>query len=186
MSRRARILWIAGGGVAVAILVAAVSAVLILRSDWFREKVRARIVTVVERATGGRAEVGAFRFDWKQMRAEVDGFVLHGSEPPDGPPLFRAGAIVLGIKVSLGAEAGRRSAISGCAASADLRRLFIRTDIPTCLRRKCGGQARAPSRPFWIWPSAASAWRMAASKSRAKGKTPFDAQGRDLKGAVRL
>ena len=33
------------------------------------------------------------------MRAEVDGFVLHGSEPPDGPPLFRAGAIVLGIKV---------------------------------------------------------------------------------------
>ena len=33
-----------------------------------------------------------FRFDWKQMRAEVRGFVLHGSEAAGKPPLFRAGS----------------------------------------------------------------------------------------------
>ena len=55
---------------------------LVLRSDWFREKVRQRMVAEVEKATGGPSEIGAFQFDWKQMRAEVDGFVLHGTEPP--------------------------------------------------------------------------------------------------------
>jgi len=99
MSRRARRIWIAAGIVAGLAAVLAVSAILVLRSDWLRGKVRDRIVAEVEKATGGRAEIGAFRFDWKQLRAEVDGFVLHGSEPAGGPPLLRADAIVVGIKV---------------------------------------------------------------------------------------
>jgi len=99
MSRRTRIIWITRGGLAVALFVATLSAILILRSDWFRETVRARVIFAVERATGGRAEIGAFHFDWRQMRTELDGFVLHGTEPANGPPLFRADAIVLGIKI---------------------------------------------------------------------------------------
>ena len=86
------------------LLALALSAVLVLRSDWFREKIRQRMVAEVEKATGGRTEIGAFRFDWKQMRAEVDGFVLHGNEPPDAPPLFRGFAIVVGIKIVSAAE----------------------------------------------------------------------------------
>ncbi len=76
MSRRARRIWIAAAGFVALVLLLAGSAVLILRSDWFREKVRERIVAEVEKATGGRVVIGAFQFDWKQMRAEVDGFVL--------------------------------------------------------------------------------------------------------------
>ncbi|MGO4883955.1 MAG: translocation/assembly module TamB domain-containing protein [Bryobacteraceae bacterium] len=180
MSRRARILWIAGGGVAVAILVAAVSAVLILRSDWFREKVRARIVTVVERATGGRAEVGAFRFDWKQMRAEVDGFVLHGSEPPDGPPLFRAGAIVLGIKV-----------VSVLKQAVDLQYLDVRrpqiyvvvypdghTNLPAPKVRRAGKGAIETILDLAI---GRFGLENGSFEIAGKAKTPFDAQGRDLR-----
>jgi translocation and assembly module TamB len=99
VSGRARRLWIAAASLAALVLAVALSAVLVLRSAWFREKIRERIVAEVEKATGGRTEIGAFKFDWKQMRAEVDGFVLHGTEPPDAPPLARADAIALGIRV---------------------------------------------------------------------------------------
>jgi translocation and assembly module TamB len=99
MSRSARRIWIVAAGLVALVLMLAVCAIPVLRSDWLREKVRERIVAEVEKATGGRAEIGAFQFDWKQMRAEVDGFVLHGSELASAEPLLRADAIVVGIKV---------------------------------------------------------------------------------------
>ena len=60
---------------------------------------RRRIVSTVETATGGRVEAGSFHFDWKHLRAELRDFVIHGTEPPDKPPLFRAGSIVVGLKL---------------------------------------------------------------------------------------
>jgi translocation and assembly module TamB len=99
MSRRARTIWIAAAGLVVVVLLAALSLILVLRSGWLREKIRQRMVAEVEKATGGRAEIGAFQFDWERLRAEVDGFVLHGNEPPDAPPLLRADSIVVGIKI---------------------------------------------------------------------------------------
>ncbi len=74
-------------------------AVLTLQSRWFYNYVRARMVTTVETATGGRVEIGAFRFNWKLLRAEVDNFTLHGTEPPDKPPLFHAASVAVGLKI---------------------------------------------------------------------------------------
>ncbi len=99
MSRRVRILSSAAGSLVALVLALALGGMLVLRSGWFREKIRERMVAEVEKATGGRTEIRAFRFDWKRLRAEVDGFVLHGSEPPDAPPLFRADSIVVGLKL---------------------------------------------------------------------------------------
>ena len=76
-----------------------VGAVAVVRSNWFREKVRLRIITEVERATGGRVEVGGFRFAWERLEAEVDSFVLHGKEPAGEPPLFRARSVRVGLRV---------------------------------------------------------------------------------------
>src|SRR5271165_96272 len=86
---------------AVAMLFAgAVGAVLLaLQSDWFRNKVRDRIVSEIERTTGGRVEIGEFRYQWRALRAEVSPFVLHGTEPPGAPPLFRADRIQIGLRV---------------------------------------------------------------------------------------
>ena len=79
MSRaRKWIAWILGGG-AVLLLLLAGAAVLVVRSQWFYARVRAGIVKTVETATGGRVEIGAFRFDWHRLRAEVDDFTLHGA-----------------------------------------------------------------------------------------------------------
>ncbi|HEY9141915.1 MAG TPA: hypothetical protein VIN93_13550, partial [Bryobacteraceae bacterium] len=83
-----RLRWI-GVSVAAVVLLSALAGVFVLRSEWFRGKVRAWLVSSIESATGGRAEVGAFRFHWSAVRAEADSFVLHGTEPAGKPPLFR-------------------------------------------------------------------------------------------------
>ena len=99
MSRRARRWLYVLAGLTGLLLILIASAVLILPSDWFREKVRARIVYEVERASGGRVEVGAFRFDWTNLTAEVAPFVLHGTEPAGAAPLFRAESVQVGLKI---------------------------------------------------------------------------------------
>ncbi|HEY1492979.1 MAG TPA: translocation/assembly module TamB domain-containing protein [Candidatus Solibacter sp.] len=99
MSLRTRILLRVAAGLAALLIVAALSVVFILQSSWFFDKVRARIVSTVETATGGRVEIRSFRMDWRQMRAEVRDFVIHGSEPAGKPPLLHAGSVAVGIKL---------------------------------------------------------------------------------------
>ena len=77
------------GGAVALLVVAAGGGLLVLRTAWFREQVRARIVNTVETATGGRAEVGSFDFEWSRLRAQVRNFTLHGIEPAD-EPIFRS------------------------------------------------------------------------------------------------
>lgn len=97
--RVAKVLAYLGGAVAALLLLVIAAAVVILPSTWFREKVRARIVTEVERASGGRVAVGSFRFDWTTLSAEVAPFVLHGTEPAGQPPLFSADTVRVGLKI---------------------------------------------------------------------------------------
>ena len=98
MSRKRFALTIAGF-LAALLLVILVAGVLTIRSQWFYERVRRFLVTTVETATGGRVEAQSFRFDWKRMRAEIDGFALHGTEPPEKPPLFRASSVAVGLRI---------------------------------------------------------------------------------------
>lgn len=98
MTRRRRMA-VAAGAAGVVAVAMAVSAVAVLRSEWFQERVRERIVREVERATGGRAELGGFSFDWRALRAEVREFALHGTEGADKPPLFRAKAVTVGLRL---------------------------------------------------------------------------------------
>lgn len=81
------------------LLLLSVAALLILPSEWFREKVRTRMIYEIERASGGRAEIGAFRFDWTTLTAEVAPFVLHGTEPAHEDPLFRAESVQVQFKI---------------------------------------------------------------------------------------
>src|SRR5271155_5298433 len=89
--------WVLGACI---LFAAAIGALLLaLHSDWFRNRVRERIVSETERATGGRVEIGEFRYEWRSLHAEVSPFVLHGTEPPGAPPLFRADRIQIGLRV---------------------------------------------------------------------------------------
>ncbi len=66
-----------------------VAAALVLRSDWFREQARRKLVSEIETATGGKVEIGQFDFHWRQLEAEAGGVVLHGREGPGQAPLLR-------------------------------------------------------------------------------------------------
>jgi translocation and assembly module TamB len=99
MSRRAKILWRVVATMVVLLIVAAIGGLMALRSDWLREKVRAGIVKEIETATGGRAEIGSFTFDWSGLVATVEPLTLHGTERADEPPLLRVQSIHVGLRV---------------------------------------------------------------------------------------
>jgi translocation and assembly module TamB len=99
MTRRRRLVLIAAGGAAALALTLTAVGVLVLQSTWFYEQVRTRLVATVEKATGGRVEIQSFRFYWWELRAEVKGFVLHGTEPAGKPPLLRADSVNVGLKI---------------------------------------------------------------------------------------
>ena len=81
------------------LLVCAVGGLLIVRSGWFREQVRQRILAEVDKATGGRAEIGNFSFKWETLTATVAPFILHGTEAASEPPLLRVESVTLGLRI---------------------------------------------------------------------------------------
>src|ERR1700724_2111746 len=98
---------------AVVALVMFAAAVLVLKSEWFKNKVRERIVAEVEKATGGRVEIGAFNYNWDTSTADLGAFVLHGTERAGDPPLLRAARIRVGLKII--SFLGRRADIASLA-----------------------------------------------------------------------
>ena len=99
MSRPVRwTLWTAGILTALVLLLG-IAALVVFPSDWLREQVRTRMVAEIERVSGGKTEIGNFRFDWKNLTAEVAPFVLRGTEPATERPLFRAESVVVGLRV---------------------------------------------------------------------------------------
>ncbi|MCL6543807.1 MAG: hypothetical protein K6T61_01145 [Bryobacteraceae bacterium] len=96
---KAKRFWFGAALAAAVVLLAAAAVLLLLRSAWFHEMVRRRIVQEVERATGGRTEIGQFRFDPRRLHAEVSRFVLHGKESPKEPPLFSADSIGVDFRI---------------------------------------------------------------------------------------
>ncbi|MBI4874333.1 MAG: translocation/assembly module TamB domain-containing protein [Acidobacteria bacterium] len=99
MTRGGRIALYAGLAAVALLAAAGIAGWVTLRSQWFREQVRQRIVAEVERASGGRAELESFDFDWKTLRAEVRGLVLHGTEPAGARPLLRVASVAVGLRI---------------------------------------------------------------------------------------
>ncbi len=75
------------------------AAIVVLRSSWFERALRHEIVARIDASTGGRAEIGAFTFDWRGLRIAISGFVLHGTEPPGQPPLAAVRRIDLTLRI---------------------------------------------------------------------------------------
>jgi len=86
-------------GLAGLVLALAVATFITLQSDWFKNKVREKIVAVAENTTGGRVEIGKFNYEWHSLTAEVGPFVIHGREPASAPPFIRADKIRIGLKI---------------------------------------------------------------------------------------
>ena len=99
MRTRTKVVFFSLLGVAALAIAALLAGIFVVQSDWFKNKVRERIVAVAEKATGGRVEIGRFNYNWRELTAEVVPFILHGKEPPSSPPFFRAEKIQIGLKI---------------------------------------------------------------------------------------
>jgi translocation and assembly module TamB len=99
MTRRAKIVAFSFLGVAGIAIAASAAGLVLVQSGWFKNKIREKIVSVTERASGGRVEIGSFSYDWRDLTAEVSPFVLHGTEPASAPPLLRADKIKIRLRI---------------------------------------------------------------------------------------
>jgi translocation and assembly module TamB len=80
-------------------VIAITAAFVVVQSGWFHEYVRGRIVAEIERATGGRVELGRFSFRGATLTAQVSPLVLHGKEAPGEPPLLSVESVALRVHV---------------------------------------------------------------------------------------
>src|SRR5579863_4076609 len=102
MSKPIKILRNVAIGLAAFTVLAAVVAILVVRTDWFRDYLRQEIITATEEGTGGKVEIGSFALDWKRLRAIATAFVIHGDEPAGSPPLLRAERVEVDIRLFAG------------------------------------------------------------------------------------
>lgn len=124
--------WLRRGGIAAgAAACSLAAAVALLQSDWAREQARARIVAEVDRATGGRSSLRAFRFDLLRLRARAEGFVLHGREHPGQQPFFEAESIDAGAQVL--SWFGRQVRLRDLTVSKPRVRIYVYEDGSTNL-----------------------------------------------------
>src|SRR5260370_27946454 len=78
MTKRAKILTIAGISLAGVALIAILALLTVPRSEWFRDYLRRKIIASVEDSTGGKVELEKFSFDLRTVT--IDGFVIQRSE----------------------------------------------------------------------------------------------------------
>jgi translocation and assembly module TamB len=180
MSRRRRwkIARNIAGVFAALLAVFALLVILSLQSNWLRNKVRERMVRAVETATGGRAEIGAFHFDWRRLRVEVSDFTLHGTEPAGKPPLLRVAkaAVVLKI-VSLWK---RDIDIQSLDVATPLVYLIVAPDGSTNLPKpKTASRDTTMQTLLKLAIGRFALWN-GVFEVESHGRTPFEARGQNL------
>jgi translocation and assembly module TamB len=99
MSRPLKILRNAAIAVGALILLLGIAAILIVQSNWFRNYVKQTIISSTEDSTGGKAEIGSFRFEWRHLSAVVTDFVIHGTEPAGTAPMVRVAQVQLNFRL---------------------------------------------------------------------------------------
>lgn len=91
-SRRRIVAWTAA--IAFLLLVAgSVALVLYLRSPQFNDLVRQKVVASIEEASGGRVDLGSFRWDLSRLEFEANNLTVHGLEPSTAAPLAQAATV---------------------------------------------------------------------------------------------
>ncbi len=73
----------------------------VLSSAWFSRFLERRVIASLEHYTGGRVEVGEFRFRPIDLHLLLRRVVIHGTEPVGAPPLFSARILVAQLSPAL-------------------------------------------------------------------------------------
>ena len=86
-----------------------------VRTESFQHMVRGRITREIERATGGRAELGRFHVSPFRFRVDVEDFTVRGREPAGQAPLLHVDRLsaIVNLSSALGAKIGFHSLTLG-------------------------------------------------------------------------
>ncbi|MGI8743141.1 MAG: translocation/assembly module TamB domain-containing protein [Bryobacteraceae bacterium] len=104
MTKLKKIIGILAVSLVALVFVGIIAAILVMRTDWFHNFVREKIIAVTEDSTGGKVELGSFDFDWSHLRATIHDFVIHGTEPAGSAPLLRAKLVEADLKILSGVK----------------------------------------------------------------------------------
>ena len=102
MTKRKRIVLTIAASLAGLVVVLVIASILVLRSAWFANFVREKIIAVTEESTGGKVEIGSFQFDWTDLTPRIRNFVLHGTESAGSDPLVRIQLLEMRLKLFAG------------------------------------------------------------------------------------
>ena len=71
-----------------------------LSSARFQAQVRAYVIVHLQRATGGRVELGAFQWNLSQLQFEARNLTIRGREAPGELPFFHADRVVVRMRIA--------------------------------------------------------------------------------------
>ncbi len=173
---RKRIAWITAALFA-AVAIAALVFAAALRSWWVRDLARERLADILETATGGRVEIGSLLIEWRPLRAEVRGITIHGTEPAGKPPLFHADSAAIGLKIVSVFE--RRVNIQSLDVVNPHLYVIVEPDGRTNLPEP---KTRGGNTAQTLLDLAVGRFdlRNGVFEVESRGKTPFEAHGRNL------
>jgi translocation and assembly module TamB len=108
-----------GLGIVAALLLLAATVVVLWRAGYVDRWARTAVIRQVEKATGGRVDLGALRIRLAPLTVTLDQFTIHGRETPAEPPFVHIDRIQVGVdlralvtgKVILGEVAVERPAV---------------------------------------------------------------------------
>jgi translocation and assembly module TamB len=98
MTARRKLLW-AGGGSLLLLALCAASVVAVLRSEWFKNEIRLRIIATLQHVTGARVDLPSFDYRWRTLSVTLDDLTLHGTEAAGSPPLFHVKRTEIQLKI---------------------------------------------------------------------------------------
>jgi translocation and assembly module TamB len=75
----------------------ALVSLLILESGWFQRVLERRVVSGIQEITGGRVELGYFRFRPWLLQITLQDLVIHGGEKSNDAPLCSVRLVVVGV-----------------------------------------------------------------------------------------
>ncbi len=74
--------------VAALAIAAVIAAYFAVRTPWFQDYGRAKVITGIEKSTGGRVDLHGLQLDLATLTIRLDGLTIHGTEPSGQPPLL--------------------------------------------------------------------------------------------------
>lgn len=96
--RRRRLRWIVAGS-ALLLFVGVMSFILWAGSTGCENLIRKRLISEIETATGGRAEIAGFHWRLLGLSADATGLVIHGREAANEAPYARVARVHVGISI---------------------------------------------------------------------------------------